>query len=165
MRPALVTRSQWIRFNLYFLLEHFIGLTLSKKLIHPLRKKLYAEALQNPGMKDRGEVYDIKEIERYEFTPELIEQAELLKRPLVFRGVAKDWPAVQKWSKTFFRDHYDKTPVTIIDNPGLVDKEKENVFKHTTFGEYFDEVEKDPSKYLRFSRVLDHNPVLLNDLN
>ena len=165
MKPDLVTSSQWFKFNLYFTLEHFMGLTLSKKFIHPLRKKLYAEALQNPGMKERGELYDIKSIERHAFDPEMLKNDTLLKQPLVFRGVAKDWSAVQHWSKQFFREHYDKTPVTIIDNPGLVDKEKENTFKHTTFGEYFDEVEKDPSKYLRFSRVLDHNPVLLNDLN
>jgi hypothetical protein len=165
MKPDLITSSQWRKFNLYFLLEHFMGLTLAKKLIHPLRKKLYAEALKNPGMKNRGQIYSLTEYEKFEFTDDLLQNDELLKKPIVFRGVAKDWSAVQNWSKFFFREHYDKTKVTIIDNPGLVDKDKENIFKHTTFGEYFDEVEKDPSKYLRFSRVLDHNPTLLNDLN
>lgn len=165
MKPELVTQSQWLKFNFYFLIEHFIGYRLSKKIIHPLRKRLYREALNNPGMKDRGELYPLSSYERTEFSKDIFEDDLYLKQPIVFRGVAKDWPAVQNWSKQFFREHYDKTPVTIIDNPGLVDKEKENTFKHTTFGEYFDEVEKDPSKYLRFSRVLDHNPVLLNDLN
>jgi hypothetical protein len=165
MKPHLVTSSQWYKFNLYFLIEHFIGKTLSEKFIRPKRNKLYAEALQNPGMKERGRTIDVKEIEHYSLEPLLGDRDALLKKPLVFRGVAKDWPAVKNWSKQFFRQHYDKTPVTIIDNPGLVDKDKENVFTKTTFGEYFDEVEKDPSKYLRFSRVLDHNPVLLEDLD
>lgn len=46
-------------------------------------------------------------------------------------------------SKEFFRDNYGDTPVTIIDNPGLVDKEKYNEFKKTTFAGYFKEIEAD----------------------
>ncbi len=165
MKPTGISRGQWWKYNIYFIIEHFIGLRLSEKYIRPLRTKLYKEALGNSGMLDRGQAYDIKEIEHSELEPLLNNHAALLDTPLIFRGVGKDWKAVKTWNKQFFREHYDKTAVTIIDNPGLVDKDQENTFKHTTFGEYFDEVEKDPSKYLRFSRVLDHNPTLLKDLD
>lgn len=51
-----------------------------------------------------------------------------------------------------------------IDNPGLVDPEKKNEFKETNFSEYFDAVEKDKSKYLRFN-IFDNQKDLLNDLD
>lgn len=50
-------------------------------------------------MKERGEIYDIKTIERYEFDPEMLKNDMLLKQPLVFRGVAKDWTAVSIGAK------------------------------------------------------------------
>lgn len=165
MKPTGITKWQWFKYNLYFVIEHFIGVKLSEKFIRPKRNKLYKEALENPGMAERGEAYDLSQIEYKELEPLLANKKDLLKQPLIFRGVAKDWDAVKKWDKKFFREHYANTPVTIIDNPGLVDKDAENTFKHTSFGEYFDEVENDPTKYLRFSRVLDHNPTLLKDLN
>ena len=165
MRPVLVTQKQWIKYTYYFILEHFMGLKNSEKYIRPKRNKLYSEIEKNEGMKDRGETIDVKEIERYSFDEFVNNKGVLLDRPLVFRGAAKDWPSVKKWSKDFFREHYSKTEVAIIDNPGLVDPTKENNYKQTNFGDYFKEVEKDKDKYLRFSRVLDHNPVLLEDLD
>ena len=118
-------------------------------------------------METRGETIDIKTIEfdSFESFASSNSMDVLLQKPLVFRGVAKDWPSVQKWSKDFFRQHYSQTPVSLIDNPGLVDATKENNFTQTNFGKYFEEAEKDKDKYLRFSRVLDHNPVLLKDLD
>lgn len=146
-------------------MEHFMGSWLSKKIIYPLRKKLYAQALENPDVKKRGEEYDYSVYEMKEFSTEIFKNDKYLKQPIVFRGLAKEWPAVKKWSKSFFKEQFEKAAVTLIDNPGLVDNEQVNVFKHTTFGKYFEEVEKDPNLYLRFSRVLDHNPVLLKDLD
>jgi lysine-specific demethylase 8 len=165
MRPDGISQTQWLKFNIYFIIEHFIGSKLSSKIIYPLRKKLFDEVLKSPDILNRAEVYKSEIYELESFSPDIFKNDLYLKQPIVFRGAAKDWPAVQKWDKSFFRSHYENTPVTIIDNPGLVDNEKENTFRHTTFGEYFDEVEKDPDIYLRFSRVLDHNPVLLKDLN
>ncbi len=166
MKPAGITQKQWLQYNFYFILEHFIGLKLSEKYLKPRKLKLFHEALNNnPGIRERAQNINIKDIERTSFEQIKDQREILLQTPLVFRGAAKEWEAVKLWSKEFFRDQHGDTPVTIIDNPGLVDKDKENVFKHTNFAEYFKEVEKDKSKYLRFSRVLDNNPQLLKYLN
>jgi hypothetical protein len=165
MKPDLVTTGQWLKYNYYFVLEHIMGVKNSEKYLRKKKEELFRETMENKGMKDRGQTIDVKTIERFSFDQYKEHKDELLTTPLVFRGAAKDWKSTKVWSKDFFREQYGKTKVTIIDNPGLVDKEKENVFKHTDFGSYFDEVEKDQSKYLRFSRVLDHNPELLNDLD
>lgn len=144
-----------------------MGIKLSEKYIRPKRIKLYNDALKNKGFENRGEVIETKSIEYKDFN-EFIEKngkKALLHQPIVFRGAAKNWPCVQKWSKDYFRENYSSTKIALIDNPGLVDKDKENVYKKTSFSEFLDESEKDKSKYLRFSRVLDNNPELLNDLD
>ena len=63
MKPAGITSSQWLRYNYYFVLEHFMGLERSEKYIRPKRIKLYNEIINNKELKDRGKVIDVKEIE------------------------------------------------------------------------------------------------------
>lgn len=165
MKPASVTTSQWLKYNTYLLIEHFIGKKMSEKYLRPGKMKLFNEAMNNPGFRERALHLDIKDIEYHSFDEIKDKKEILLQTPLVFRGAAKEWSSVKNWSKDFFRDHYGATPVTIINNPGLIEKDKNNEFKQTNFAEYFKEAEKDKSKYLRFSRVLDNNPVLLKDLD
>jgi hypothetical protein len=165
MRPIAVTHSQWFKANLYYFAEYFLGLKYSEKFLRPLKVNLYNEVLQNKDFLERGKFLDIKNIEFSSVEEFKATGRNLLDSPLIFRGVAKDWECNKKWNKDFFREHFASTEVSIIDNPGLVDPTKENKFKMTTFDEYFKDSEKDKSKYLRFSRVLDQNPVLLKDIN
>lgn len=116
-------------------------------------------------MKDRGHTIPLSSFEFNSFEAFEAAYPNPLSSIAVFRGVAKNWPAHLKWNKDFFRSHYGSTPISLIDNPGLVDPEHQNEFKKTNFEDYFKEVEKDKSKYLRFSRILDNNPELLNDLD
>lgn len=127
--------------------------------------KLFHEAMQNPELRNRAETIPTANIEHQNFDAFINNKSALLNSPLIFRGAAKNWPCSTKWTKDFFRERYGSTPVTIIDNPGLVDKDKENVFTKTTFEGYFNEAEKDKSKYLRFSRILDNQKDLLTDLD
>lgn len=165
MKPDNVTKKQWYTYNAYFVLEHFIGVKNAAKILKPIKLKLFNEALKNEGTTERHLKMDAKTIERNSFEDIIHDKSILLKTPLVFRKAASQWPAAQKWSKEFFRENYGDTPVTIIDNPGLVDKTVSNKFIKTTFEGYFKEAENDRSKYLRFSRVLDNNPALLKDLD
>lgn len=166
MKPASVTTTQWIKYNMYFVLEHLMGIKRFERRLRAKKLRFFNEVLNNnPGFRERAATMETKDIEHYSFDAFKNNKSALLNGPLVFRGVAKDWPSVKNWSKDFFRDQYGNVPVTIIDNPGLIEKDKDNEFKQTNFAEYFKDVEKDKSKYLRFSRVLDNNPVLLKDLD
>ena len=164
MRPDLITQKQWIKYNLYLLVEHFIGLKNSEKYIRPKRNKLYNEVLTNDGFQNRGRALDLKEIEYDSFEPFANNKAELIKKPLVFRGVAKDWPCVKNWDKQFFREKYSDTTVPLVDYiPGI--RESEGSYSKINFAQYFEEIEKGTDIYLSFSRLLDNNPVLLEDLD
>jgi hypothetical protein len=165
MKPIAVTNSQWFKANMYYLGEYFLGLKKSEKHLRPLKEKLYKEVLENKEFLSRGKFLDTKDIEFDSFESFQKSKMNLMDSPLIFRGVAKEWDCTKKWSKEFFRDYFATTEVAMIDTPGLVDPTKENKYKQTTFAEYFKEAEIDKSKYLRFSRVLDHNPSLLKDIN
>jgi hypothetical protein len=165
MKPKLITSSQWFKFNLLFTIEHFIGPKMASKLLSRFKKNLVSDIKQNKGIEQRGESLPLSQIEFTSFE----EFTSKVKNPLesiaLFRGAAKNWPATQKWSKDFFKENYGSTPISLIDNPGLVDPDQKNEFKKTNFAEYFKEVEIDKSKYLRFSRILDNKPELLKDLD
>ena len=165
MRPQGVTLSQWLKHNLYYFGEYVLGLKNSEKYLRPKKIKLYNEVLQSKEFLARGNYLDVKDIEFESFEAFKKTGRDLMATPLLFRGAAKDWKATKTWSKDFFRDHFGKTEVAMIDTPGLVDKKLENKYKQTSFAEYFKEAEEDPTKYLKFSRVLDNNPILLEDLD
>lgn len=164
MRPEGITRNQWIRYNYYLVLEHFIGLKNSERYIRPKRNKLYQEILENNDLEGRGTTVDVRDIERDNFEPYANNKKELANGPLVFRGAAKDWPCVQKWSKDYFRERFANYQVSLVGNPGLVGKDKETKFEETNLADFIDNVSKDKRNYLRFSRIVDELPELRQDI-
>lgn len=165
MKPEGVSTLQWYKYNFFYLAEHIIGQKYSKKYLLPSKMKLFHKAMENQDIRSRAETIPTQEIEYDSFEAYKSSKKNLLESPLVFRGVAKEWPCCQKWSKDFFKERYGNVRVTLINNPGLVDKNEKNEFKVTDFSGYFDEAEKDKSKYLRFSRILDNQKDLVDDLN
>lgn len=164
MRPEGITKYQWFRYNLYLVMEHFLGLKLSGKLIRPRRNKLYAEIRNNPGIEKRGGVIPTESITRYDFSVFADNKEKLLYKPYLFKGVAKNWPAVQQWNKAFFREQYGNIVIPLVDKiPGI--RDDKGRYGKINFRQYFDEIDKGNDIYLSFSRVLDNNPELLQQLD
>lgn len=164
MKPEGISDEQWRKYNKYFVMEHFLGLRLSDKLLAAKKKKLFEEIAQNPDIQDRGENLSIKTVYTDEVEAVLKNPDELLDEPVLFKGVASDWDAVQNWSKEKFKTTYGKIVVPLIDQiPGI--RKSKSKYNKITFEEYFNEVDKGNKIYLSFSRVLDHNPELLEDLD
>ena len=59
MKPSGITSVQWRLFNLYFLVEHFIGVCLSKKFISGRRRSLFQKIAGNQDIANRGEVLSV----------------------------------------------------------------------------------------------------------
>lgn len=161
----MIGTYEWVVYNLMFISEHFIGLKLSNLFFKKLRKKIVEKVEKIDNIHSRGEIIPIEDIEYASFEEFKLKNPKYFTSLAVFRGITKDWPSTQKWNKDFFKTNYGSTQINMIDNKGLVDPEVKNEFKETNFKNYFDEVETDKSKYLRFSRILDHNPELLKDLD
>lgn len=164
MRPNGITKQQWFKYNSLLVLEHFLGLKLSEKIVRPLRNKLYTEVLQNKAIANRGETIPTESITHTDFSAFVNNKNSLLNKPYLFKGVAKDWPAIQKWNKSYFKEHYGDIQVPLVDKiPGI--RDDKGKYNKINFRQYFEEIEKGNKIYLSFSRVLDHNPELRKDLN
>lgn len=162
--PNLVSKKQWLTYNILFVIEHFIGLKLSEKFIRPRRIRLYNKLLKHPYIEKRGETINTQTIEFKDFDSFIENKSQLLKRPLVFRGIAKNWPAVQKWSKEYFRQKYAAVTVPLVDKiPGI--RDDKGKYGKIDFSTYFEEIDKGENIYLSFSRLIDNNPELLEDLD
>lgn len=165
MKPAHISTYDWYLYNLMFFIEHFIGIKLSNKLFGNTRKKITNRIVSSDGIENRGITIPTSSIEYKSFEEFKSKNPNYYASLAIFRGITKDWNSTKKWNKEFFRNEYGNTQINLIDNKGLVDPEVENKFKETNFKEYFEEAETDKSRYLRFSRILDHNPELLKDLD
>lgn len=164
MRPEGITQSQWRRYNFYLAMEHVIGIKNSEKYLRSLKNKLYQQILQNPGIQTRGKVYTNKDVECNDYA--LITDREfLMQGPLLFKGAAKNWPCTTKWDKEFFRKHFSDYGISLVGNPGLVEKVHEGKYTETNLGNFIDTFIKDKDNYLRFSRIIDENPELKKDVD
>lgn len=81
--------------------------------------------------------------------------------PLVFRGAAKDWPAVKNWSLDYFEKKYGDSEVIIMDNVGLTYDEYEKL----PFRDYIRQLRNGSTKYLKFSDFVHDNPELKEDFD
>lgn len=100
---------------------------------------------------------------REEFTEQYLKP----KKPVVFTDLAKDWPAMKKWTFDFLRDNYGQLEVPVI-GPDY-HKPGPNYMKSgltMKFGEYLDMIQKGPAdKRIFLWNILDHAKELVNDVS
>lgn len=165
MRPEGISKKQWFKYNLYLVIEHFIGRNRSEKYIRPYRNRLAQDILASGQLEGRGKVYRNEDILCEDVEGLLKDKRKLMEGPLLFKGAAKDWPCVSKWNKNYFREHFYHHQISLVGNVGLVEKERENVSTSTNLKDYIDELSKDKKNYLRFARFIDEDPELRKDMD
>ncbi|MGN6493660.1 MAG: cupin-like domain-containing protein [Agriterribacter sp.] len=86
-------------------------------------------------------------------------------KPLVIKGMAKEWPAYTKWNWNYFKEIVGDKKVGIYNNTKSdaytpVNKADD----YTTFGEYVDMISKGPAGWRIFLfNIFDHAPQLTHD--
>lgn len=163
--PKDISNYQWFRFNFYFVAEHFLGLERFTRWLGNNRKNLYAQIDAQLKNSCRGKRLPMPVVEKDIDREEFFEKYFRGNLPLVLKGAAKDWDATKKWNFQFFKDNYGQKPVVIVDNEGMVDRNNKQQFESMTLGQYLDEIAKGSKKYLKFSRVIDDEPVLREDFD
>ncbi|MBX3254955.1 MAG: cupin-like domain-containing protein [Chitinophagaceae bacterium] len=98
--------------------------------------------------------------------PELFKQQYYnAGKPLVIKGLAKEWPAYAKWTWDYFKEIVGDKKVGIYNNVKSdaytpVNKADD----YTTFGEYIDMIRKGPAGWRIFLfNIFDHAPQLTHD--
>jgi hypothetical protein len=165
MKPEGISQKQWIKYNALFVAEHFIGINASAKYLGRIKASLFDEIAQNPVIQKRAVTYYNNDILCPNLEDILKNRQELMKGPLLFKGAAKDWECTKQWSADFFQKFYANQEVILVGSKGLTNKENQNKFKKESLGEFIDSAKKDPKNYLRFSRIVDTDPILRSHIN
>ena len=166
MKPSGIRTTHWIKYNLYFVLEHLFGYNNFKKYFGFGQKKLYKNIDKTINHSSRnGEIVEMQELDRSDMAEGIKKLHNLLKEPVLLKGAASDWPSTKKWDLDYFADNYGDEEVFILDTVGAIDPENPQKFEKILLRDYIEQVQKGSLKYLKFSSIVDEKPELQNDLD
>jgi len=84
--------------------------------------------------------------------------------PIVFRGAASEWPCQKKWTLEYFAQKYGDEDVTLVNNPGLI-KDTDQAYDVVKLRDYIENMKKGSKRYLKFSRMVDEQSGLREDID
>jgi len=164
MRPSGIRRADWLLYNLHFVLEHCFGYSRSERHFGARKRALFARIDRSLEGSARGTICEVEPVgaglSSYEF-----QQRSRSLAPLVFRGAAADWSSTRRWSLDFLETRYGDRVVLLNDNAGLVDRANPQEFATLPLGRYIRMLKAGSLSYLKFSRLVDDEPELKNDLD
>lgn len=159
MKHPNLKRSQWIKSNIFFYLEHLLGENLFQKLLGKSERKFLSNVDLHLSKYENTKVNKILEVEDGN-------NKEALKpyQVKVFRNAASEWPAIKKWDFNFFKEQFGEKQVEFFNTPGITPRD--TIKHHTsTFAQYIDDLLKGTQNYLRFSPLLMEREDLMSDFN
>ena len=166
MRPHNVSERDWLEYNALFFAEHWLGHRNFQKLFGARERKLWNSVDRYATDHPPAEPFRI-----IEHAPGDTQPLFHPHFPEVFRGVAKDWPCVTKWTFDFFAAQYGDKKVQLTNNRGLVAKGQNPLvkngesFEEMTLGEYITQLKNGSPKYLKFSQMIHESSDLQEDFN
>ena len=160
MKPKNINRGQWWKYNLLFFSEHFLGHKNYQNIFGKTEQKLLAKVDEVASKKKSEHPFKILDFAKGTWTEPLYGNYF----PKVFRGAAADWDCSKKWTMDFFSERFGEDEVTLIDNPGLVGSSDQANDK-IKLKEYIEMLKVGTSKYLKFSRFIQHNSTLKADVD
>ncbi len=88
------------------------------------------------------------------------------KRPLVIKGLTKDWPAREKWTTEYLKEIAGDFEVPLYDNSKADPSKPINAATtHMKFGEYLDLIKREPTELrIFFLNLFKKVPGLINDV-
>jgi hypothetical protein len=161
MKSEEIKTIDWYHYNALFFMEHILGYDRYQKYWGNHQKKLYHKIDKYLSGSDNREISAVDEVDKNMSGEEFMKICYEPGLPKVFRGAAKDWPAVGKWTLDFFEQNYGDVKITLNDNVGLADQK----FEILSFGHYIRQLKAGSLKYLRFSDVVNDNESLKNDFD
>jgi len=148
----------------HFFAEHFLGAERSHRWFGEARRRNQQRMIDYFEDWPRDQIRPVPEMEfttHDRFRREHVNVAE----PVVFRGVAKNWPAVQQWDTEYFAEHFGHTKAVIGDQLGLYGEGETGAFEESTLGQLVAAIQAGQKKCLRFSPVIEENPHLKDYLD
>lgn len=147
-----------------FFCEHVLGPRLFSRLLGAVRKRnrtCMLEYFADWPRNERRPVAEMTFTSHADFHDRTIPPWE----PVVFRGAAKGWPAVGKWSIEFFARNFPDTIAILGDQIGLFGEGETGRYEISTLGKVAAGILAGRRECLRFSPIIDENPQLEEDLD
>lgn len=88
------------------------------------------------------------------------------RKPLIIKGLTKDWPAREKWSTDYFKQIAGDIEVKLVDNSKADPTKVINAsIASMKFGEYLDLIKREPTQLrIFFFNLFKHRPELIDDV-
>lgn len=157
MKPPVLKYRHWLKYNFLFFVEHIFGADFFNKPGN--NKELLTQDIYN---------YLIdKQIDSENTTKTIIDRT-IIHTPdshLLYKGLAKSWPAYKKWTLNYFRELYGNREVLIYNTKGIVDPKAPQEAETILLKDYIDELEKGSLKYLKLSGLAQKEKSIQEDLD
>lgn len=104
----------------------------------------------------------VESISREDFKKNYLDK----RKPLIIKGLTKDWPAREKWSTDYFKQIAGDIEVKLVDNSKADPKKVINAsISNMKFGDYLDLIKREPTQLrIFFFNLFKHRPELINDV-
>ena len=104
----------------------------------------------------------VESISRADFKKNYLDK----KRPLIIKGLTKDWPAREKWTTDYFKEIAGDIEVKLADNSKADPTKVLNASVGSMkFGEYLDLIKREPTDLrIFFFNLFKHRPELVKDV-
>jgi len=149
-----------------FFAEHILGPERFRRWLGAARTRNQARMQSYFANWPRDQRYPVREVS-FSTCAEFYRTHRPSWEPAVFRGVARDWPAVQKWDLDFFATKYGDTRAILLDQHGLHGEGENPHYAHhvSTLAKLVAAIRAGERQCLRFSPLLDETPEMKQDLD
>jgi hypothetical protein len=162
MKPSNVKTKDWVYYNSLFFIEHIFGNRFFDRFFDAYKKNLFAKIDDYLSGTEDYKTYEIESLDNNISNEDFLKLCYEPVMPKVFRGAAKDWPAVNKWSLDFFEKNYGNYEVELIDNAGLAPGQQREVI---TLKDYINQIRNGSRKYLKFSDIVNEDDNMKRDFD
>lgn len=165
MKPKELKYSHWLKYNVYFVLEHFLGYKRIKDWFGNNTNQLFKQIDSDIATKRKLEAVAMPELDASVITNNIKKFRAISRGPVLFRGGAKDWAATQKWSLDFFEEAYGDRQILMNDLVGTIDPNNPQEFRWIALKEYIGMLRDGSLEYLKFSPLVQNEKSLQEDLD
>jgi len=108
------------------------------------------------------QVDTVETISRADFKKDYLDK----RKPLIIKGLTKDWPAIDKWNTDYFKQIAGDLEVKVVDNSKADPTKAINAsIAMMKFGDYLDLIKREPTELrIFFFNLFKHCPDLINDI-
>lgn len=147
-----------------FFAEHFLGAERSRRIFGARRDRNRRRMLEYFEGSPQDRIVPVREVE-FTTHERFYREHVPMWEPVVFRGIAKDWPATQQWTMDYFAEKFGETKAVMGDQLGLYGEGETGEFEESTLGDLVAAIRAGKKKALRFSPVIEENPHLKDYLD